>query len=100
MWSRLFDSFDAVLMPANVVPAFPHRDDPYDARRMTVAGQDVPYDTQLVWAGVATWPGLPATTFPAATTADGLPIGLQVMTDFRDDHRAILIADLLHGALP
>lgn len=98
-WGRLFDEFDAVVMPANVVTAFPHRDDPYNERRMTVDGQDVSYDAQLVWAGLATYPGLPATAFPAATDADGLPVGLQVMTGYRDDHRAIAIADLLHGVL-
>jgi amidase len=98
-WGRLFDEFDAVVTPANVVTAFPHRDDPYNERRMTVDGQDTSYDAQLVWAGLATYPGLPATAFPAGTDADGLPVGLQVMTDYRDDHRAIAIADLLHGVL-
>lgn len=98
-WGRLFDEFDAVVTPANVVTAFPHRADPYNERRLTVDGQDVSYDAQLVWAGLATYPGLPATAFPAGTTADGLPVGLQVMTDWRDDHRAIAIADLLHGVL-
>jgi len=98
-WSRLFDEFDAVVAPANVVTAFPHRDDPYHERRMTVDGQDASYDAQLVWAGLATYPGLPATAFPAGTTADGVPVGLQVMTDYRDDMSAIAIADLLHGVL-
>ncbi|ODP37695.1 amidase family protein [Sphingomonas turrisvirgatae] len=98
-WGRLFEAFDAVIAPANVVAAFPHRDDPYHERRMTVDGQDVAYDAQLVWAGVATYPGLPATTFPAAVPSDGLPIGVQVIADFRADHRAIAIAHLLHGAL-
>ena len=98
-WSRLFDAFDGVIAPANVVTAFEHRDDPYHERRMAVDGQEVSYDAQLVWAGVATYPGLPATTFPVATTPDGLPIGLQVITDFRADHRAIRLADLLYGAL-
>jgi len=98
-WNRLFDAFDAVVTPANVVTAFAHRDDPYHERRMIVDGQDVTYDAQLVWAGLATYPGLPATAFPAGTTADGLPVGLQVMTDYRDDLSAIAIADLLHGVL-
>ncbi|MCW4461260.1 amidase family protein [Sphingomonas sp. BT-65] len=99
-WGRLFDEFDAVVTPANVVTAFPHRDDPYNERRLTVDGQDTSYDAQLVWAGLATYPGLPATAFPAGTDADGMPVGLQVITGYRDDHRAIAIADLLHGVLP
>jgi amidase len=98
-WGRLFDEFDAVVTPANVVVAFSHRDDPYHERRLTVDGQEVSYDAQLVWAGLATYPGLPATAFPAGTGADGVPVGLQVMTDFRGDLSAIAIADLLHGVL-
>jgi amidase len=98
-WRRLFGQFDAVVAPANVVAAFPHRGDPYHERRMRVDGQDVAYDAQLVWAGLATYPGLPATTFPVATTREGLPIGLQAIADFRADHRAIAVAGLLQGAL-
>lgn len=98
-WGRLFGAFDAVVTPANVVTAFRHRADPYDMRRMVVDGRDTAYDAQLAWAGVATYPGLPSTTFPAGQSAEGLPIGLQVIADFRDDHSAILLADLLHGAL-
>lgn len=98
-WGRLFDEFDAVLTPANVVTAFLHRDDPYHERRLAIGGQGAAYDAQLVWAGVATYPGLPATVFPAGADADGLPVGLQLIADYRDDHRAIAIADLLHGAL-
>lgn len=98
-WTRLFDAFDAVVTPANVVTAFAHRDDPYHERRLRVDGQDAGYDAQLVWAGLATYPGLPATAFPAATDGDGLPVGLQVVTRHRADHRAIAIADQLFGAL-
>ncbi|WP_447726287.1 amidase family protein [Sphingomonas koreensis] len=98
-WSRLFDEFNAVVTPANVVTAFAHRDDPYNDRRMIVDGRDTSYDAQLAWAGLATYPGLPATAFPAGTTADGLPVGLQVIADYRDDLSAIAIADLLHGVL-
>ncbi|WP_343521432.1 amidase family protein [Sphingomonas sp.] len=99
-WGRLFEEFDAVIAPANVVTAFPHRDDPYNERRLIVDGQDTSYDAQLAWAGLPTYPGLPATAFPAGTDADGLPVGLQAITAYRDDHRAIAIADLLHGAMP
>lgn len=97
-WRRLFDHFDAVIAPASIGPAFAHRDDPYNQRRLIVDGQETSYDAQLVWAGLAIYPGLPATTFPAAAPAN-LPIGVQVITDFHADHRAIGIADLLHGAL-
>lgn len=97
-WATLFETFDAVIAPANLVLAFEHRGDPYDERRLIVDGQDVAFDAQLVWAGLATYPGLPATTFPAAIH-DGLPIGLQVVTDVHADLSAIAIADLLHGAL-
>jgi amidase len=98
-WSQLFQHYDAVLSPPDVCTAFAHRDDPYSARMITVDGAEARYDTQLVWPGLATYPGLPATCVPVARDAAGLPIGVQVMGDLRQDHRTIAIADLIHKGL-
>ena len=51
---------------------------------------------QLAFPCIATYPGLPATCFPAGRVPDGMPIGLQVITDLHQDHRAIAIAALVH----
>lgn len=88
-----------MIAPPNVVTAFTHRDDPFDARTLAIDGVDTAYDAQLVWPGVATYPGLPATCCPAGTDRDGLPTGVQVITAPFRDHDAIAIAKLLHETL-
>ncbi len=98
-WRAVFARYDAVLAPPNAVTAFKQRTDAFDDRRLTIAGQDMPYDVQLMWAGLATYPGLPATCFPAGCNDDGLPVGIQVMCDLYQDHRAISVARIAHGAL-
>jgi amidase len=98
-WARLFAEFDAVIAPPNAVTAFAHRTDDFNDRSLTIDGTQVPFDVQLVWAGLATFPGLPATCVPVSRDAAGLPVGVQVMTNRFQDHRAIAIAQLLHGAL-
>lgn len=99
-WQRVFEDYDAVLTPPNSVTAFAHRSDDFHARRLTIDDEDAPYDSQLLWAGLATFPGLPATCVPVARDVDGLPIGVQVMAGMHQDYRAIAIASLIHGAMP
>ena len=98
-WERLFESYDAVLAPPNVTTAFAHCNDPFDGRTLTIDGIETAYDAQLAWAGVATYPGLPATCFPAGADRGNLPTGVQVLTAPFRDHDAIAIARLIHGAL-
>ncbi|WP_254602594.1 amidase family protein, partial [Sphingomonas bacterium] len=96
-WRRLFERYHAVIAPPNVVTAFAHRDDPYDARTLTIDGVATAYDAQLAWPGVATYPGLPATCFPAGVDQDGLPTGAQVIAAPFADHTAIAVARAAHG---
>ena len=42
-------------------------------------GAAVAYDLQLVYPGIATLSGQPATAFPVGLTRAGLPIGLQAI---------------------
>ena len=72
-WRRLFDEFDVVLCPVTPTPAFPHDHDPAQwSRHIDVDGTPYPYPDQLVWAGVATAPGLPSTVVPIGQSGDGL----------------------------
>lgn len=84
-----FEQFDVLLTPVNLVNAFPHRDDPYLARRLDVAGASVPYEYQSFFAGLANLSGHPATAFPAGRTEKGLPIGLQVVGAYLRDRTCI-----------
>jgi len=76
-------------------PAFPHdHTDPLH-RRVTIDGASHDYGDQLVWAGVATAPGLPATVLPIGASAAGLPIGAQVIGPMFEDRTPIRFAELV-----
>ncbi|WP_042424963.1 amidase, partial [Streptacidiphilus anmyonensis] len=65
-WRQFFAEFDAVVCPVTPTPAFPHDHHPDPRqRRIEIDGAGYPYLDQLVWAGLATMPGLPATAVPA-----------------------------------
>jgi amidase len=96
-WSMLFREWDLVLCPVAPVPAIPHdHSSPQDARRIEIDGKGYPYDeTFLVWAGLATAPGLPATAVPVARSQTGLPIGVQIVGPYLEDRTTIAFAELV-----
>lgn len=100
-WRALFGDFDAVICPVMPTPAFPHDHSPdQSARRITVDGRPFPYSDQLVWPGVATCPGLPATSIPVGLSPEGLPIGVQIVGPWLEDRTPLKLAQLIeevHG---
>jgi amidase len=60
-----------------------------------VNGQTVLYDPGLVYPGVATLAGQPATACPVGLTRAGLPIGLQALGPYLEDRTPIRVAALL-----
>jgi len=100
-WAALFDVFDVVLAPTFGTVAFPHVTEPdWGKRTLTINGAPTPYGDQLAWPGTATFPGLPSTCAPVAKTADGLPIGMQIIGPWLEDRTTIAFAQALereHG---
>ncbi len=95
-WRALFAEFDTVLCPVTPTPAFPHDHDPdLLGRRIDVDGVEYPYLDQLVWAGLATMPGLPATAVPAGGAPEGLPVGVQLIGPAFEDRTPLRLAELL-----
>ncbi len=95
-WRQLFGAFDAVVCPVTPTPAFPHDHDPdLMARRLDIDGVEYPYLDQLVWAGLATMPGLPATAVPAGRSPEGLPVGVQIVGPMFEDRTPLRLAELL-----
>ncbi|WP_370949681.1 amidase [Amycolatopsis sp. cg5] len=95
-WRRLFAEFDAVACPITPTPAFPHDHTPDPMRRsIDIDGVEYPYFDQLVWAGLATMPGLPATAVPAGLSDDGLPVGVQLIGPMFEDRTPLRLAELL-----
>ncbi|WP_086826282.1 amidase [Allokutzneria sp. NRRL B-24872] len=95
-WRQLFAEFDVVLCPITPTPAFPHdHNDDVFGRRIDIDGVEYPYFDQLVWAGVATMPGLPATAVPTGLTPEGLPVGVQLIGPMFEDRTPLRLAELL-----
>ncbi len=95
-WRQLFAEFDVVVCPITPTPAFPHDHTatPLE-RRIDIDGVEYPYFDQLVWAGLATMPGLPATAIPAGRSAEGLPVGVQLIGPMSEDRTPLRLAELL-----
>ncbi|MFE2462609.1 amidase [Streptomyces sp. NPDC059402] len=95
-WRRFFAEFDAVVCPITPTPAFPHDHDPdLLERRIDIDGVEYPFFDQLVWAGLATMPGLPATAIPTGPSTDGLPVGVQLIGPMYEDRTPLRLAELL-----
>jgi amidase len=95
-WRELFKSFDAVICPIMPTPAFPHDHSPdQDKRQIDIDGRNYPYLDQLVWPGIATLPGLPATAIPIGLSPEGLPIGVQIVGPWLEDRTPLKLAELI-----
>ncbi|MEE2878259.1 MAG: amidase family protein [Pseudomonadota bacterium] len=98
-WAALFDTFDIVLAPVASMTAFKHTEPTsWAAPDMVLDGEKVSYASQLVWAGLATFPGLPATAIPLEMTAAGLPTGLQALGPQFGDQTTLRFAELVQEA--
>jgi amidase len=94
-WQSLFRDFDVVLCPAMPTPAFPHDHSLQHTRLLDIDGKVIPYDDQIVWASIATLFGLPATAAPIDHSEAGLPIGVQIIGGYLEDHSTIRFAELI-----
>ena len=96
-YREFFTDWDVLIAPITIVPAFPHTDAPWPQRTVNVNGSKVSYGLQTVYPAVATLCGQPATAFPVGLTRSGLPIGLQAVGPYLEDHTPIRFASLLEA---
>jgi amidase len=95
-WRAFFDDFDLLLCPAaaSTAPLHQHQGEPF-TRPILVNGKRVPLGSQLFWAGYAGLAYLPATVAPAGRSAQGLPVGVQIIGPQYGDLTCIHFARLL-----
>lgn len=98
-WDTLFKDIDVLLAPATPTPAMPHmQDKPFNEREITVNGTQRPYSDNVVWAGLASLCGLPATAVPLGKHSTGLPIGMQIIGPAYGDKTTMATARMLAEA--
>ncbi len=95
-WRALFREFDVVLFPPMPTPAFRHdQTSDENARVIDVDGTPYPYLDQLVYASLATAPGLPVSVVPIERSDTGLPIGVQIIGPYLEDRTTLRFAELM-----
>jgi amidase len=99
-WRAFFQQFDAVVCPVLPTPAFPHDHSENAAERtLKVDDTTMVYQDMLLWPGVATLPGLPATSIPAGQSSEGLPVGVQIIGPWLEDRTPLTLAALIEREL-
>lgn len=103
-WEALFETYDFVLAPPAPVLAVPHADKAVFRGTLAINGVEEPGGKGLVWAGLATFPGLAATVLPIGCgtyLGAELPCGMQVIGPRWSDLDCIAAAEaigkILHG---
>ncbi len=97
-WREFFEDWDVVLAPISPTVAIPHdQSQPMSARTIEVAGQPRPYVDQMRWMGLFGVVYLPATAVPIGLHPTGLPMGLQVVGPFLEDHTALAAAAMVEA---
>ena len=87
-----FGDVDALLMPVALVPAIPHdQSEPFAKRMIQTDGGSRPYTDMFGWVALATVAYLPATVVPVGRTAAGLPVGLQIVGPYLEDHTTLAV---------
>jgi amidase len=91
--SQYFEYVDALLMPVAVVPPIAHEhSEPLADRILSVTDGTRSYLDLFGWVGLPTVAYLPATAVPVGSTADGLPVGVQVVGPFLEDRTTMAVA--------
>jgi aspartyl-tRNA(Asn)/glutamyl-tRNA(Gln) amidotransferase subunit A len=86
--NALFENYDALIGPVSPTPAFTLGENTSDPIKMYLA------DVMTVPASLA---GIPAISVPAGLSADGLPIGVQLMGPRRSDAKLLALARSLES---
>ena len=88
-WRDFFRDCDILLCPTVPTTAIRHDHSNINRRTITVDGETRDYWDQIIWPGMASMAGLPATVAPVGRASDGLPVGIQIMGPYLEDASTI-----------
>ena len=99
-WREFFGEVDALVCPVIVTPPFAHvQEGNVSTRTLPVDGVERPYTDLLHWTVLIGMAYLPATVVPVATTADGLPVAVQIVGPYMEDRTPMAVARALRTEL-
>lgn len=99
-WADYFNDFDVLLCPVVRIAAHPH--DHTDIRNRVVTFNDSELNYWNVvgpWNSLSLVACLPSTIAPIGFTPDGLPVGVQIIGPYLEDHTPIQFAMLIEKEL-
>ena len=92
-WAEWFAGFDVLLCPVTVTAAFPHtQEGTFMDRTLQLDIGERPYADLTHWTGLIGVVDLPSAVPPVGRTADGLPVGIQVVAPYLHDRTAAVVA--------
>jgi amidase len=95
-----FRDYDVLLTPVTCVPPIAHDpSEPMITRSLEFAGRKREYMELASWIALATMTFHPATSAPAGRTADGLPVGVQIIGPYLEDRTTIDFAARLAAVM-
>jgi amidase len=96
VWDTFFNDWDVLLCPCAASAAWPHDHvGERHERVIPVNGHTVSTIDQRFWAGYSGNFYLPSTVAPLGLTAEGLPLGVQIITREYGDYTSLRFAELL-----
>ena len=99
-WQDFFRSYDVVLAPVLMRPAFEHdHQSNWHKRILDVNGVARHYMDVLIWAGPAVVSYLPASVAPVGLTSEGKPVGIQIIGPHLEDRTTIAVAGMFEEIL-
>jgi amidase len=99
-WRRYFTTHDVFVLPTAFIPAFEHDTSlPMTSRILKTSAGPRNYLDLRFWIIFASLAGNPATTAPVGLTPDGLPVGVQIIGPYLEDHTPIEFARHLAGLI-
>lgn len=88
-WEQFFQTWDVLLCPIAMVPAYPHQE---PGQPLSVDGQPVDYLAQSVHTTLFNYTGHPALALPYTRSSDGMPLGLQLVGKRWGEARLLSVA--------